>query len=445
MKKTSLLLGVSILGNLALLALVLLAPVGKKEGSPAAATSRASATAGQSGGKTGDVNVSDVDPALWKNLGGEDLPSLVSRLRGAGFPPSIVRAIVAAQVNESFAARRKAIAPPKTDVPFWKIDQPTDPKTLAALRDLGREQSKVMKDLLGTTLTLDDPLYAASLRRQYGNLPQEKIDQITRVKQDYQELQQQIYTAAGLGNGGVISFLPEERAKLALLEKEQRADIAQLLTPQELEDYELRSGSTANQMRYSLSAFKPTEEEFRAIYKLQRPFDEQYNTQNLMAAAGTPATQDLMRQRMDAQKQLLADVKAALGPERGAEYERAIDGNFQQINRVVERLDLPQTAAVEVWSVQKDIEQRMNAWRNDRTLPPPARAEQLSALAQEAEAKVTAALGPRGFEVYKQYGGSWIRNLQAQANARPVPPTGNAPVQSGGAGGGGARSEIILR
>lgn len=440
MKKISPLLLLSILGNLALAALVLLRPGEKKDNTSPHAAPSASALAARSSAKTTAIEVADVDPALWTNLGGEDLPTLVSRLRGAGFPPSVVRAIVAAQVNESFAARRKALAPPKTDLPFWKVNQPGDPKTLTALRELGREQSKVMKELLGTPVPSDDPVYAASLRRQYGNLPQEKIDQIARVKQDYQDLQQQIYTAAGFGldTGGVISFLPEDRAKLALLQKEQRADIAQILTPQEFEDYELRSSSTANQMRSSLSAFKPNEEEFRAIYKLQRQFDDQYSSQTVMAP-GTPAAQDLNRQRMEAQKQLVSEIKAALGPERGADYERATDGNFQQINRVVERLELPPSAAVDVWSVQKEVEQKMTAWRNDRTLPPAARTEQLAALAREAEAKVTAALGPRGLEVYKQHGGFWINNLQAQANARSVPPGATpAPVGSG-------RTEIILR
>lgn len=439
MKKISLFLLVSFLGNLALIALVLIAPGGKSDGASSTAAAKSAGSAGKSGDKAGGINVADVDPALWTNLSGEDHAALVTRLRDAGFPPSVVRAIVAAQVGESFAARRKAIAPPKTDIPFWKIDQPTDPKTLAAVRELGREQGKAMKELLGTTLPIDDPLYAASLRRQYGNLPQEKIDQITRVKQDYQELQQQVYTAAGMGSGGPITMLPEERAKLALLEKEQRTDIAQLLTPQELEDYELRASNTANQMRYSLSAFQPNEDEFRTIYKLQRQFDEQYNGQAMMAAQGTPAAQEVMRQRMEAQKQLVADVKAALGPERGADYERASDNNFQQINRVVERLDLPKESAVQVWNIQKEIEQRTNAIRMDRSLAPAARTEQIAALAQEANTKVTAAIGERGYQVYKQNGGYWIQSLEQQATARP-----GAPASAGGGSGGAVGAPVII-
>jgi hypothetical protein len=429
MKKITLLLVASLLVNLALVALVLTTPTGKADGVSPAADPKPKTAAKNA--KPSGIDVSDVDPALWTNLGGEDLRTLVARLRDAGFPPSLVRSIISAQVYESFAAQRKALTADKKEVPFWKVDQPADAKTQAALRELNRAQNAMMRELLGTAGPTDDPTYAAMMRRQYGNLPVEKIEQISRVQQDYSELRQQIYTAAGLGGGGVISFLPEEQAKLALIEKEQKADIAQLLTPQELEDYELRSSNTASQMRYSLSAFKPTEDEFRTIYKLQRAFDEQYDMRSMMATQGTPASQEMMRQRSEAQKQLTAQIKSTLGDERGAEYERATDNNFQQIHRVVERLDLPTESAVQVWTAQKDIEQRANALRQDRTLQPAARNEQLAALAQEANSKVTAAIGERGYQVYRQNGGFWITNLEQASRAGAGPGTAVPVIQGG--------------
>jgi hypothetical protein len=426
MKNFPLLLIVSLVGNLALVALVITTPADTRRpnSQTSSAASAAAAAAGQSSAAKAAAlaDTKGIDPKTWSSLAGEDFSTLVARLRAAGFPPSLVRAIVRAQVTESFAARRKALLPPKGDTPFWKADQPADPKTLAALRALSLEQSKLMKDLMGGPMPDDDAAYAASLRRQYGGLPDEKVDQITRVKRDYEELRSEVYTAAGMG-GGPMNMTAEDRAKLALLEKEQRADIAQLLSSKELEDYELHTSNTANQMRYQLSAFAPNEEEFRTIYKLQSAFDEKYNLQNLMATQGTPAAPDLMRQRVEAQKQLTDEVKAALGTERGADYERAIDGNFQQISRVVDRLELPKEAAVQVWEVQKDAEQRLRAIALDRTLLPAARTEQFAALAQEANAKVTAALGQRGVDVYQQYGGNWLQNLQSRAASPDRGPT----------------------
>ena len=50
-----------------------------------------------------------------------------------------------------------------------------------------------------------------------------------------------------------------------------------ILTPAELEEYDLRNSNTGRAMRRELAAFNPTEEEFRAIYKLRQPVDEKYN------------------------------------------------------------------------------------------------------------------------------------------------------------------------
>jgi hypothetical protein len=221
-----------------------------------------------------------------------------------------------------------------------------------------------------------------------------------------------------MGSGGPITLSAEDRAKIALLEKEQRADVQATLSPKEFEDYELRSSNTANTMRYQLSAFQPSEQEFRTIFPLQRAFEDQYR---LVMGSGDAASQEAMRQRMEAQKQLTAQIKQALGPERGADYERSIDGNYQQIDRVVQRLELPKEAAVTVWNLQKETEQRLNALRQDRTLAPAARDAQLATLSQETTAKLTSALGQRGLDVYKQFGGYWLQNLQPRPS---MPPTG---------------------
>jgi hypothetical protein len=426
MKISTFFLAVSVVANVALVVLIV-SPVSNVDRSAvdSAQSGSASATvAAATGGSPTGINAADVSPKLWENLSAGDYAALTERLRAQGFPPSIVRAIVGSVVSENFAARRKALTPPKTQVPFWQAEKPADPKTLAAMRELSREQSKLMKELLGPNMPpSDDPYYLASQKRQFGDLPTEKVEQLRKVQQDYGELRGEIYSAAGLGAGGPITLSAEDRSNLALLEKEQRADMQQLLSPQEFEDYELRSSQTANSMRYQLSAFEPSEQEFRTIFPLQRAFDEQYR----MAGVDGPMSQDAMRQRSEAQKQLIAQIAAALGPERGAEYERAADSSYQQIHNVVSRLDLPKEAAIEVWSVQKDMEQRMRAIYSDPKLPPAARNEQLAGLAQEATTKLASTLGQRGLEVYKQYAGYWMQGLQPRQNTPRVVPASNAP------------------
>jgi hypothetical protein len=337
---------------------------------------------------------------LWSAMQTGDLKALIEHLRAAGFPPSLIRALVAAQVSEQFAARRKALLAQREERPYWKSGQTylTDAKTTSALRDLGREQSNLLKQLLGSENVPGNEEALLYQRRQFGDLPSEKAEQVQNILSDYGDMRNQIYVAAN----GVI--LAEDRDKIALLEKEQRSDLAAVLTPDELENYQMRSSPTANSLRSQLALFNPTEDEYRALFKIQEAFDDQYGSPNVMTASS-------YRERQAHQQELLDQVKNVLTPDRMADYKQAIDPQYQMVNRLVARLDLPATAATEVVSVQQDVLQRAGTIRSDANLAGDLKNAQLNALADEATGKLTSVLGARGLDAYKQYGGQWIQNL----------------------------------
>ncbi len=405
MKTLPLVIAASLAANAALLALVFTRP----------ADSTATSFSLNSQPSTLNASASSspaVDAQLWAHLdpGTADFPRLIARLRAAGFPPKIIRAIVAARIRADFAARRRALYPEQGKAPFWQHDQPADPKVRTALRDLRREETALVNQLFGGPDPDQTLAMSVFERRNYGDLPADKVSRLAAVKRDYDEMRSEIYEAAGGG-----TMLPEDRAKLALLEKEQRADFAQFLTPQEVADYELRTSSTATQMRYNLTAFAPEEAEFRTIFALQKAFDDK-------AGRMFPGmTQEQMRAHSEEQKKVTDQIKTALGPERGAEYERAIDYGYRQASLIAERLNLPKTSAADVWQVQKDVEKRTSELYTDNTLAPEARTAQQAALIQEANAKVTAALGERGAALYKQSFGYW---LQAPTTRPATPGSG---------------------
>jgi hypothetical protein len=70
------------------------------------------------------------------------------------------------------------------------------------------------------------------------NFPREKTDQLQRIASDYRELSEQVYARTD----GIIP--PEERQKLSVLEQEKAADLATVLTPPELEEYQLRASDS---------------------------------------------------------------------------------------------------------------------------------------------------------------------------------------------------------
>src|SRR6185295_6844623 len=133
--------------------------------------------------------------------------------------------------------------------------------------------------------------------------------------------------------------LPDEVAKLAEQEKQMHADLAKLLTPAELEQYDLRASDTANYVRRQLSSFGASEAEYRAVYAIYRPFVEQYgnNYGNL-----TPAQEEA---RQSTEKGLHTLIAAALGPGRYEDFQQATNPQYQQLNALVARLQLPLAAA----------------------------------------------------------------------------------------------------
>ena len=388
-------------------------------GTPSAGSSTAAARAEKSAGSSGSAApVPSADSAAaaqsaqlaqsWSELQTGDLKTLPERLRAAGFPPSMIRAIVAAQVNEQFSARRKELLGNQAEQPFWKNQRSgmMDPKIMTALRDLGKEQMALMKSLLGENAPGNDEINAWQ-RRQFGNLAPEKLTQLQSINTDYSELQQEIMQKAN----GVM--LPEDREKLAYLEKEKLADIAKTLTPQEFEDFQLRSSNTANQLRGQLGSFNTTEAEFRALYKVAAAIDEKYGT---AGPFGPRNPGDYQNRQAD----MLAQAKAVLTPERFADYKLATDPQSRQVSSLVARLELPPATTQQVVSLQQDIQNRARAIMTNRELPAADRTAQLTTLQQEATAKLSATLTPRGLEAYKQNGGQWLDMLKP----RPAAPSG---------------------
>src|ERR1019366_4254355 len=128
-------------------------------------------------------------------------------------------------------------------------------QTLAAQRALSREEQKILKSLFGPDLNADDPMSTVDDERRFGSVPPEKRDQVRQILQEFGDQRNDIYDRAR-GNGSMVTtLLPDDQARLRQLDSLQHAELAKVLTPQELEDYDIRSSNTANNMRYQLTAF----------------------------------------------------------------------------------------------------------------------------------------------------------------------------------------------
>lgn len=402
MKAITVFLAGSALLNLALLGVLLAGGIASSgpSGDDAAAIAASSASVAKAGTKPA------VDAQTWSKLDTEKLPDLVARLRAAGFPPRVVQAILRARLTMANDARRRALYPDLATLPFYKT-LPRDPKVQLALRQMDREERDAAKELLGsdyedTNQIMSDLLYS---RQQFDPVPPAKLDSVKGVLAQYNDLRQDFY--ASLANG---AYSQEDRKKLTALDQEQHAALAQILSPDELAAWDLRNSNSASSVRYRMNNFDGTEQEFLAIYNAQSAYDARFGPMY------SRPSEDEMKARSAAQNDMENQIKAALGPDRYAEYQKTNDYNYQQTTMLVTRLNLPPETTGQVYSIQQDTQKQATALRQDTSLSAADRAQQLAALADSAEAKIGTILGPDGATGYKQYGGQWLNNL------RPRPP-----------------------
>lgn len=337
-----------------------------------------------------------IDPQIWASLQTPDLAALVQRLGDAGFPKEMIRAIVSGLISEQFAARRRALTADDGTRAFWKDASP-DPRASLAQFRLYQEQEKVLRGLLGADARASDPLTLARQRARFGPLPPDKMDAVQLLTSEFDSKRSELYYEKG-----AVSMEDMSR-----IDRELRSALSGILSPAELEDYDLRNSNTGRALRTELTAFNSSEEEFRSIFKLRQPFDEQFNRRSGFQS------QEESQRRSDAQKQLNTQIANLLGPERGAEYTRSTDYFYRQTSQLVARYELPPETTVNLWNTQKEFERRRTEiYSSGSGLTPEQRTQQLTALQQEAITRVTPLLGNSNrLTAYKQYGGSWIDSL----------------------------------
>jgi hypothetical protein len=393
MKPAPLILAATLLCNVALVGIV----VFKQPATPAK-TTRARASASAPSPALASANASTPDPRTLAQLfASDDTRALIQRLREMNLPPDMIRSIARMRLDKEFAARFAALEdPPRL---YWLDDfsrrQPKlDPKRRAEKLALQDEYQAALKELIGDT-PIDRSIYGAYLRRQYGDLSDAQIEKINIVAKDYTDLRSQLREEM---KG--ITF-PDDQAQLALLDKEQHADLAKILTPDELRDYELHSSPVAEKVQKQIKYFNSTEAEYIALYDAQAAVDEQ------TAGANLPDT-ELKRLRE-------AAAQSVLTPERFEEYKIATTETYPDVRDLaasLKHLSNSQAATAQIITIQNTISAQADSIRNDTTIEPAGRNAQLAALARDAEQQLKTVFSGSGFPRYQRGStGAWLRQL----------------------------------
>jgi hypothetical protein len=394
MKPISFILGISLLANLAMgsyLALSTNPHNGEIAAGGGVSRHAPAATGGvQSGGAQ----------TFWSQLAPDDLHLLKRRLEQSGFPPKLVEAIIKRKVYEKFAARYRAFGGSYFETAHFQnlaVWQSigvifNNPEKQAEAGKIYTERVALQSELLGRKSTMETNFDEADKYR-LRFLPPETAEALVLLMRDYGAME--------MNRGPRSTSSKEERQ---LLEKEKRKDIEALLSPEQLYECDLHTSRVADALVRDLKRLNPTEEEFRALFPIYR---------SGVAASGVdPASTELdvnWNKLRDAQK---AQIEAVLGPARYADLLQATDPAFSKLNIITQRLGLPLSTAIQVAATQKEIQNRAEGIQNDSTLTAAQRDAHLAALPDEASARITAALGSKGFAAYQEYSGAWLEKLR---------------------------------
>jgi uncharacterized membrane protein len=181
----------------------------------------------------------------WNMVESDDYKKYIANLRSIGCPPETVRDIILADVNKLFAARFVPLAEPPRTNEFWKRApvRGADEERVKQRLAIVKEKKALLKELLGEDIDVKDeamPSDSDPRAEMLSFLPQEKIQQISEMDATYAGKQNSPIHGRGEG--------------VQSLEAEKRAELAKVLSPQELEDYNLRASRTANVLRATMGS-----------------------------------------------------------------------------------------------------------------------------------------------------------------------------------------------
>jgi hypothetical protein len=415
-KSATLLLAGSLAANVVLLALYIAHP--NSASAPAAGSTLVTATSSvpSTGGDSLRAALASGD---------------VAALRAAGLTAEQAREVVLGRAFARVVARASAQQQQSAGDRWW-----SNKRSAGLNREEALKAQRELSDALLAAFGADPIFGGLSDSPALAFLPADKRAALRRITQDYDEMLAK-FSADGFQ-------LPSDREKQKLLQSERDRDIAALLSPDELAEYQMRTSSTATNIRSRYGDAITSDAEFRQIYALQKAFDDQYPMLN------GRVTPEQMQQRAAAAQQLQSDLHAALGDEAYAALRRASDSDLRTVDALATRLNLPANTTDTVAALRDTYATQSQRISSDTAVPFADRRTQLQNLATQAKADLGRTLGSEGAEAYAQRS-AWVSMLQGGVGFSTTPPAAGAamslatgttagvfPVPPAGTTGGGA-------
>ena len=309
----------------------------------------------------------------------------LAQMKAAGVPDDVAHILAAGRAYAKMNALEQALKKfrPK-DSRYWRNSQSYEDNRT---EEQQAEHQKVYEEFNAAMERAFPELVENEAAATPPFLPAAARQKLARIEKDYSELESEIRSHAVSG-----ILLSSDTAKLRLLKDEKQRDLANALSPAELEEFQLhdeRSG-TVGTIRSHYGDLIESEADYRKIFALQKAFDDRFPGQG-------DADSNL---RDDAYAQLRADIFTVIGQDKYAVFQHEHDRSYNALTAITERLKLPADAPDLIYAARDRYAAESQTIAQNSSLSLQAQRAQLNVLAEKARADLEAQLGPEGTRAY---------------------------------------------
>jgi hypothetical protein len=345
----------------------------------------------------------------WSQIESTDYRQYVANLRSISCPESTIKDIILTDVMRLYARRRGQFYHNGRPFNYWetndkrKLKQAQLEERDQQLAVIDKELPAVLRELLGLNYERELNKYFVDAEEDDNRLAflsEDKRLQVLSLRDQFEGKRERILYEAQNGKPSM-----SEIEQLRQIDQSQDEALAQVLNPQEKEQYELSTSPTADQLRQQLIGFNPTEEEFRNLYNKQKAIDDAYEFEDTNDATVSAA-------KASDEAEMMKEFKGNLGGDRVAQFDRSQDPDYQNLTLLSARYDLPADASDTLLDMRQAVAEEKEKLLSDKDIPPKRVEAALEAMQAETEKSARAVLGDKAFAQYAQ-SAAWIKNLGA--------------------------------
>ncbi len=289
-------------------------------------------------------DVAEIGAFDWASVATNDLRRYIVNLRSVQCPEPTIRDIIIAEVQRRFDPREAPFKVPSGEVLIPENETSAQRRARRredylrrrSLRLVEKEKVAVIRDLLGIDLPLE-PLrgwYSRNYERMesaINGVPAEKRERVREMMEAYWNLSDTLNDERDVSmKGRDAEFIERYREN----NERRRLGLLQILTPDEVELFDMRASSVAERLRIQLGEMQPTEAEFREIYRMRRDIEEPFG--GTMTVGDTTGVE----QDPQAETRYRERLEALLPPERLAQMDRVQGEQHQNLARLRDRFGL---------------------------------------------------------------------------------------------------------